>query len=158
MSRTLKFRAWDKKNKKWISKGFHIIGETTVFDMLKQWKDYHDLMSLNDIEVTQFTGLQDNNKKDIYEGDIVLLGEWNFAEVVWYGGGFKWQWDGVRNTTARVQLIPDDGKCYSCRTTEKEILGNIFETPEILKIGFMGDYNKLISKSYGYYIQGDNNV
>jgi len=36
MTRQLKFRAWSHKFQKFLAVGFHIIGETTLFDLLNQ--------------------------------------------------------------------------------------------------------------------------
>ena len=47
--------------------GFDIMGECTVFDLVKQYR----LEEHNDLIITQFTGFQDSDGKDIYEGDIV---------------------------------------------------------------------------------------
>lgn len=69
--RVLRFRAWDNKNKKFPFIGFHLYGEITMFDVLKQ---YTFEESLTCLEFQQFTGVQDKHGNDIYEGDIV---RWN---------------------------------------------------------------------------------
>lgn len=69
----LKFRAWDKEKCCWINESnknpFWIIGETTMFDILKQYqiKDY------NNIVVQQFSQMKDKNDNDIFDGDILSI-------------------------------------------------------------------------------------
>ena len=48
MNRTLEFRAWDKEKGIWIAEGFSIIGEFTVFDMLKGYsiKDFNNIETI----------------------------------------------------------------------------------------------------------------
>ncbi len=74
----------------------------------------------------QFTGLQDINKKDIYEGDIVRHQEGSICEVIFSKKAAKFcirrpskQWHGTVN------------KIYSVAGVE--VIGNIHENPELLK-------------------------
>lgn len=64
----LKFRAWDKTHKKWASIGFHLLGETTIFDLLGQYKLEN---ACEDLEFTQFVNLTDKNGEDLCVGDII---------------------------------------------------------------------------------------
>jgi uncharacterized phage protein (TIGR01671 family) len=105
-----------------------------------QWDDIkRDFASLlppeNDEAVMQFTGLKDKNGTEIYEGDILRVGEFeddgdatNY-EVKWLGDeGYPAfdlvRWEGEANALSEItQGIEFIG----------EVIGNIYENPELAK-------------------------
>lgn len=142
MNREIKFRAWDKETKKMIITGFHVFGEVTLFNIIGEYlyenlcgKD-SSLLRYNDVVVTQYLGLKDRNKNEIYEGDIVDE----------YGELFVVVWDS-RSAKFSLQFIYSDDYLSevlgnaSIPQTHKDIpvyfpctiKGNIFENPELLK-------------------------
>ena len=87
--RELMFRAWSTKKNEFLATGFHIIGETTLFDLLNR----HRIAELDTLHIQQSTDSVDKNGVDIYEGDLVThssgsvsngkIGEVIFATGCW---------------------------------------------------------------------------
>ena len=83
--------------------------------------------------IMQYTGLKDKNGKEIYEGDVVRIPddyeEYGFMageqrEVYYFDGCFRLK-PKKENTRDRGNTIMDDmEKC--------EVIGNIYENPELL--------------------------
>ena len=132
--REIKFRAWHFKLNRMFSaeemtedqmallpngKFANINSISTQLSQIFQ----HDVML-----PLQFTGILDSRGKEIYEGDILKFKEWSwskkqgniykdtFVKVVWFHAGFilegsKFEWDFEKG----------------------EVVGNIYENPELIK-------------------------
>lgn len=122
--REIKFRAWDKTNK--------LMLEVLWFDLRpgkqvkmqtfgkpqEQWSNFSDM-----VELMQFTGLLDKNGKEIYEGDIV-----HYFVMTAVGKRFEYteevKWD--------EKLGGFANSYYISIGEDREVIGNIYENPELI--------------------------
>lgn len=131
--RQIKFRAWDKLNKNWFNPSNTNDGAGLTFDgeiaFCSQSQFGHiDPKNKDRFIVQQFTGLLDKNGREIYEGDILKIEEWDrddlIAKVIFC----------ERNVGFRVAT--GSGVVYENFPSSRylQVIGNIFETPELCKI------------------------
>jgi len=116
--REIKFRAWDAEHKKMRGHTDPQTIQAVIFG-----NDYGGR-----IEIMQYTGLKDKNGKEIYEGDIascVYNGNSNIYTVVFDLSELDYKaTNGKKNYGENFQYMP------CCE--EIEIIGNIYENPELL--------------------------
>lgn len=138
--RIMKYRAWDMRQKKFLipwPEGFHLLGETTCFDLIGQQlaesKDEGQTQfdRLKDVIITEYTGLRDKHGKEIYEGDVIghiAKGVVEFDKYI----GFRIRWDTKTAQVRREKCL--DGMPGNLDTVGSpwEILGNIYESPELV--------------------------
>lgn len=140
--REIKFRAWDKKQNKMFMTNigyedfsYHIAWFPS--QKLNRPALYKNscLVSNEEYELMQYTGLKDKNDVEIYEGDIVFDGFVN-KDVVWHNSSWRLH---------RHYIINDEdgyreGDNYGCHlydwispTNALEVIGNIYENSELLE-------------------------
>jgi len=130
--REIKFRAWDEKNKMRIIKSLE--------DLL-QWSADGNYQN-RDMEFVvweQYTGLKDNNGKEIYEGDIITFTEidedsclgkedTHTGKVEWIDEIAQWRFIYPSGQRTELHFIVQLPTIKSC-----EVIGNIYENPELLQ-------------------------
>jgi uncharacterized phage protein (TIGR01671 family) len=133
--REIKFRAWDKKNKK-------MIYPTGLYGDIKRWhiessNSYWGMYSHGRVcgnaddsgILLQYIGLEDKNGKEIYKGDIVEIINSSVDEE---DGYFLVEFESER---ARYILASKD-LAYDFDNTspnEIEVIGNIYENKDLLE-------------------------
>ena len=128
--REIKFRAWDKELKEWTNYSISNIDGTPIDFYNKETGFWESDRGGERFVLSQYTGLKDNEDREIYEGDIVKA--ISFAR--WIGA--------VKYSDENQAFIFDDlDKKYRGKSTVFmnqfddgfEILGNIYENPKLLK-------------------------
>ncbi len=142
MSREFKFRVWEPLNKNMHFLNFALYENkghvnNWVLPLNHQCcsdKNY-TIMNLNNVEIMQYTGLKDVNGKEVYEGDIILSPWWDDEpqEVVFHKYGFKVLDIRQKIVHGRELYEGIDDLLDGCFGKDFEILGNIYENPELLE-------------------------
>ena len=129
MKREIKFRGRNVKHG-WltgyyfVNRGVHFIVEDGIADPLNTWEDY----AVDPGTVGQYTGLQDKDGKEIYEGDIIGGSNGSI-------NGYEWPF--------KLLIKWNDERCgfntpawgYMDSTHYYDVIGNIHDNPELLEDG-----------------------
>ena len=127
--RDLKFRAWNEDENRWaLCEEFSQVKINPTLDQFGGGSKGADLQNMAALKVgtaplvlMQYTGLKDKNGIEIYEGDIVATPFGYNCEIRWNVNGHWGYWRTV------------DGATYKEDYWECEVIGNIYENPELLK-------------------------
>ena len=132
-----KYRAWDTTNKEMFKDTFSITesGQVVVVEQ-EDVMCPPDYVFVDNLVIMQSTGLKDKNGKEIFEGDIVrttrFLGR---ADEI--GGFYEYEKDylGVVKVLEGSWVIDTGSDAVNLwsEIDENEVLGNIYESLELLE-------------------------
>lgn len=121
-----KFRAWDKISKKMFPVMMIDFGQSYV--MIEEINGLWCERDFDEIEIMQSTGLFDKNGKEIYEDDIVRITLTDgFRYVVGEDGAVKYKLGAFYILNGLDEYLISD-----FHIDDIEVVGNIYENPELL--------------------------
>lgn len=153
----MKLRAWDKKHRQWLYDSDYCIhqGKPVRIYIRAFEDDYYEYPILeneygqykedDNIIIQEFTGKLDKNRKEIYDGDLLKVNreflrpyvkdghvDWKFikgetaiGQVYYFDVGTHWVVSFEHIKYDDIDSLEDTLDC--------EVVGNIFENPELLK-------------------------
>ena len=136
----LKFKIWDKKNKKFLIKCIDNIGindkqcidtnefKNNIFSYL-DWENGSIRLNSKKYVVLQYIGLKDKNYKEIYEGDIIKDMDNLYYKVIYIKESACFVFSPIRKDTK----IKFSFSFRKSNNREMEVVGNIFENPGLHK-------------------------
>lgn len=127
-----KYKAWDKETKTMLDvslmdfKKSVLVGEHWEFGET-------NFINFDDVNLMQSTGLHDKNDKEIFEGDIITNGEAVVDVKNHPALGFYTVINDVERFFGSNTSIKDFENDVEEFSSVTEIIGNVYENPELLE-------------------------
>lgn len=130
----MKFRAYDSKHKEMFEETFVVTEDGEVMVIEQKYSTAPlEYVVVNHLILMQSTGLFDKKETEIFEGDIIRYGT-NVAEIKRHPTlGFYTVVDGRERFFGDEMSIDDLEEVAEEVSKTFEIIGNIYENPELLK-------------------------
>ena len=121
MSREIKFRAWVPTGDGITHEMYYPGGKVTTGKLIDTFGT-----------VMQYTGLKDRTGKEIYEGDVIQFNDEGYTEFGWGNVYGQVVWVDCSFEVSMVK--PKTETFWDLENNENwEIIGNIYENPDLIK-------------------------
>ena len=123
--REIKFRVWDTVTKKMYLDVGLFPNSSNAFEE-NNYEGFFINPSRNGVfKLMQFTGLHDKNGNPIWEGDILRPLDVIRSPYKVYWGNYGWEVENIKDIFFKWQFLWDHSW---------EVIGNIYENPELLEV------------------------
>lgn len=123
------FKAKRLDNGKWVQGYLYGIWEKRYI-LWGMTNDVPNMIEVDPSTICQCTGLKDKNGKLIWENDIVKDEHGNLYKAFWQNNYYQFSWVCVKSD---VFSIGTKWNLWSFKSFEIEVIGNIFDNPELLE-------------------------
>lgn len=128
--REIKFRMWHKNIKQMYDVGVINLQQGLVF--MKNYLSYtQSSFAIEEVELMQYTGLKDENGKEVYEGDILEKIYTDYNDKEFFREKYLVQ-NNICGWELRNLKKPKSHRSFQLLKKCK-IIGNIYKNPELLE-------------------------
>ena len=144
--REIKFRAWDKAKSKMIAELICFYSPESQVKGTKDWGISHSndfnakngyMWNFRNLIPMKYTGLKDKNKKEIYRKDIIKINGHIFSPmnfiVKWSDVNHCWWLSSIKEDYHGISVQSHSFSTLNGFENDSEIIGNIYENPELLE-------------------------